>query len=53
MGKKLRFQILLEERQLSALRKREAETGAPIAAQIRIAVDAWLKAGAAKKNGRN
>jgi hypothetical protein len=52
MPRKLRFQIMLEERQLTALRKREAETGAPVAAQVRLAIDAWLGLAPKKKGKR-
>jgi hypothetical protein len=40
---KQRFQILLEPEQLEALRAIEARTGAPVARQIRMAVDRWLR----------
>jgi hypothetical protein len=39
---KQRFQILLEPDQLEALRRIEERTGAPVARQIRMAVDRWL-----------
>jgi hypothetical protein len=39
---KIRIAIFVEPKQLAALRANEATTGAPIAAQIRIAIDAWL-----------
>ena len=42
MSPKQRFQILLEPEQLAALRRIEQETGAPIARQIRMAVQRWL-----------
>jgi len=42
MSSKRRFQVMLEPAQLEALRKIERETGAPIAAQIRRAIDRWL-----------
>jgi hypothetical protein len=38
-----RFQILLEDRQLAALRAIEAKNGASIAGQVRIAVEQYLK----------
>jgi hypothetical protein len=43
MSPKKRFQVMLEPEQLQALRKVEEHTGAPVAEQIRRAVDAWLK----------
>jgi hypothetical protein len=43
MSPKQRFQILLDPEQLDALRRIEQRTGAPIARQIRIAVDRWLE----------
>src|SRR5262252_2402472 len=42
MPTKVRFQILLEPAQLAALQRREVATGAPIAVQVRRAVDAWI-----------
>jgi hypothetical protein len=39
-----RFQVLLEPEQLEALRRVETETGTPVARQIRMAVDRWLRA---------
>jgi len=42
MTPKRRFQILLEPDQLDALRRIEERTGAPVARQIRMAVDRWL-----------
>jgi hypothetical protein len=44
MKPKTRFQILLEPDQLEALRRIQQRTAAPVASQIRMAVDAWLKA---------
>jgi hypothetical protein len=44
MSPKTRFQMFIEPEQLAALRKREAETGAAVAEQIRRAIDMWLKA---------
>jgi len=47
---KHRFQVYLEHAQVAKMRRIEATTGAPVAAQIRLAVDAWLaKQGAALK----
>lgn len=43
MPPKQRFQLFLEADQLAALRRVEARTGAPLAAQIRRAVDAYLQ----------
>jgi hypothetical protein len=42
MSPKQRFQILLEPEQLQALRAIEERTGAPVARQIRMAIDRWL-----------
>jgi len=42
MSPKTRVQILLEPDQLAALRRIQARTLAPVAAQIRQAVDTWL-----------
>jgi hypothetical protein len=42
MSPKQRFQLMLEPEQLDALRKIERETGAPVAEQIRRAIDRWL-----------
>jgi hypothetical protein len=42
MSPKQRFQILLDPEQLAALRRIEDRTGAPVARQIRMAVDRWL-----------
>ena len=42
MSPKQRFQILLEPEQITALRELEQKTGAPVARQIRMAVDRWL-----------
>jgi hypothetical protein len=53
--KKVRFVMFLEPKQLAALRANEAKTGAPVAAQVRLAVDAWLastKVTPTKKGGR-
>jgi hypothetical protein len=51
---KLRFQVFLERYQLEALRRIETRTGAPLAAQIRRAVDTYLAAqGEAPRKGRH
>ena len=42
MSPKQRFQILLEPEQLAALRQIEQRTGAPVARQVRMAVERWL-----------
>ena len=42
MSLKTRFQILLEPEQMSALKRIQERTGAPLAAQIRRAVDMWI-----------
>lgn len=42
MPAKHRFQVFLEPSQLAALRRVEARTGAPLAVQIRRAIDAYL-----------
>ena len=39
---KLRFQILLEPAQLAALRRIQERTAAPVASQIRRAVEDWI-----------
>jgi hypothetical protein len=39
---KTRFQILLEPEQLAALRRIQERTAAPVASQIRRAVEAWI-----------
>jgi hypothetical protein len=39
---KTRFQMFLEPDQLDALKRIAERTGAPVAAQIRIAIDAYL-----------
>jgi hypothetical protein len=50
---KQRFQIYLDEAQLAAMRRIEQTTGAPIAAQVRLAIDAWLARRADGKTRRN
>jgi hypothetical protein len=42
MSPKTRFQILLEPEQLAALRRIQERTGAPVATQIRRAVQKWI-----------
>jgi hypothetical protein len=42
MSPKTRFQILLEPEQLEALRRIQERTAAPVASQIRRAVEAWI-----------
>ena len=42
MSPKTRFQILLEPEQLAALRRIQERTSAPVAAQIRKAVEKWI-----------
>jgi hypothetical protein len=42
MSPKTRFQILLEPEQLAALRRIQARTAAPVASQIRQAVEKWI-----------
>ena len=44
MSPKQRFPVMLEPEQLAALKAIERETGAPVAEQIRRAVDAYLSA---------
>jgi hypothetical protein len=39
---KRRFQMFLEDAQFAAMQQIERTTGAPVAAQIRLAIDAWL-----------
>jgi hypothetical protein len=48
MSPKTRFQVMLEPKQLDALRRNEAETGAPIGEQIRRAINEWLRRGGEK-----
>lgn len=43
MSPKQRFQIMIEPEQLAALKAIEARNGATVAAQIRLAVDAYLQ----------
>jgi len=42
MSPKTRFQILLEPEQLEALRRIQQRTAAPVASQIRAAVEKWI-----------
>jgi hypothetical protein len=42
MSPKTRFQILLEPEQLAALRRIQERTAAPVASQIRRAVEKWI-----------
>jgi hypothetical protein len=42
MSPKTRLQILLEPEQIDALKRIQARTAAPLAAQIRRAVDMWI-----------
>lgn len=50
MSPKVRFQLVIEPEQLAELRKIEEDTGAPVSAQIRRAIDDWLtKRGVTKK----
>ena len=42
MSPKTRFQILLEPEQLEALRRIQERTSAPVASQIRKAVEKWI-----------
>jgi hypothetical protein len=42
MSPKTRFQILLEPEQLAALRRIQERTAAPVASQIRRAVETWI-----------
>jgi hypothetical protein len=42
MSPKTRFQILLEPEQLAALRRIQERTSAPVASQIRKAVEKWI-----------
>ena len=50
MSPKTRFQILLEPDQLAALRKIQEHTSAPVASQIRKAVDKWIAENGDKPN---
>jgi len=49
MSPKQRFPVMLEPAQLSALRAIEQQTGAPVAEQIRRAIDAYLAQKGTKK----
>jgi hypothetical protein len=49
---KVRFALYLERRQVAALRANEATTGAPVAEQIRRAIDKWLGATSKKRRTR-
>ena len=42
MSPKTRFQVMLEPEQLETMRAIETRTGAPVARQIRMALDRWL-----------
>jgi Ribbon-helix-helix domain len=42
LSPKTRFQILLEPEQLAALRRIQERTSAPVASQIRKAVEKWI-----------
>jgi len=42
LSPKTRFQILLEPEQLAALRRIQERTAAPVASQIRRAVEKWI-----------
>ena len=48
MSPKTRFQVMLDPPQLEAMRVIEQRTGAPVARQIRMAVDRWLDAAGAR-----
>ncbi len=52
MSPKTRFQILLEPEQLDVLRKIQTRTGAPVASQIRRAVEDWIAKSGEKKAER-
>lgn len=43
MSPKTRVNFHLEPEQLAALRRIQARTAAPVAAQIRLAVDQWIQ----------
>ena len=43
MSPKQRFQILLEPEQIAALRRIQERTAAPLASQIRQAVQKWIE----------
>jgi hypothetical protein len=43
MSPKQRFPVLLEPGQLAALKLIEERSGAPVGAQIRLAIDAYLR----------
>jgi hypothetical protein len=42
LSPKTRFQILLEPEQLAALKRIQERTAAPVASQIRRAVEKWI-----------
>jgi hypothetical protein len=52
MPPKERFQLMLEPAQLQALRRIEDETGAPLARQIRRAIDGYLRVREGTKSER-
>lgn len=52
MSPKTRFQILLEPEQLEALRRIQKRTAAPVASQIRVAVEKWIAEHGEKKTAR-
>jgi len=49
---KTRFQILLEPEQITALKRIQDRTAAPLAAQIRRAVDTWIAEQGEKTEGK-
>lgn len=52
MSPKTRFQILLEPEQVEALKRIQERTAAPLAAQIRRAVDTWIAENGEQKLAR-
>lgn len=52
MSPKTRFQILLEPEQVEALKRIQERTAAPLAAQIRRAVDTWIADNGEQKSQR-
>jgi hypothetical protein len=51
MAAMTRFQVMLEPKQILAMRRIEERTGAALAEQIRRAVDVWVKAQQSKSPG--
>jgi hypothetical protein len=52
MSVKTRFQVMLEPKQLSAMRQIDLRRDMPVARQIRRAIDLWLEKNALKEVDR-